>query len=218
VWEKEFAENFFTPAHDADFHRIGYGPWMLKFCVSVSWRTLKVNAEQLLGDSPQFTKRVTDALQCWSDFLLNKSGNITPYEQHVFVLGFPERMEGKFPDGFLYYLLRSIDATPAFSRTKLSIYSKVLRIMILAPLSPLHPSGLRNTRVFAGGGAMISPQQLGGEFGTFLLARAKEVLQISSPSEAQRRKIQDEMLRNPERVLKSESFQVKAAEHELIET
>ena len=39
-YETAFATKVFHPWH-AGLYRIGYGDWLLKFCVSISWRVLK---------------------------------------------------------------------------------------------------------------------------------------------------------------------------------
>ena len=39
-WETDFANLVFHPLNEGGAHSFNYGPWMLKFAVSVSWRVL----------------------------------------------------------------------------------------------------------------------------------------------------------------------------------
>ncbi len=40
LWERKFATQIFHPYNADEGLRAAYGDWMLKFCVSVSWRVL----------------------------------------------------------------------------------------------------------------------------------------------------------------------------------
>jgi hypothetical protein len=45
TWERHFAEQIFKPVHAAEHTPLSLtyrGEWMLKFCVSVSWRVFTV--------------------------------------------------------------------------------------------------------------------------------------------------------------------------------
>ena len=44
TWEKAFAEKCFVPLNSGNVRDVRYGPWMLKFATSVSWRVLRLFA------------------------------------------------------------------------------------------------------------------------------------------------------------------------------
>ena len=53
-WEKTFAERCFVPINGASEPSITYGPWMLKFATSVSWRVLRsFEAAGCLSEIPE---------------------------------------------------------------------------------------------------------------------------------------------------------------------
>lgn len=126
-------------------------------------------------------------------------------------------MNGDFHPKLLHYLLRGVDASPAFSERQLSVYSKLLRVLLFSPLIPSRPAGWINTRVYAGVGRLISPQTIRMRgFGDFLNYRVQECY-AGSISERQREKIRDAVMKDPERALQSESFAVHQLSERLID-
>lgn len=85
--ESSFAANMFHPYLTGKAWRFDYGPWLLKFAVSLSWRT--TIATLAAPDVEPIPKRqlgqVDKARLVWEDFLLDKSADVAPYEQHVFL-------------------------------------------------------------------------------------------------------------------------------------
>ncbi len=71
-----------------------YGPWLLKFATSISWRTLKY---QLMRDNSELSDTlleivqhpsVPEALDCWAQFLLHDRlvSNSKRHRQHLFLV------------------------------------------------------------------------------------------------------------------------------------
>jgi hypothetical protein len=46
AWETPFATHMFLPYHEQDVQRIEFDSWLLKFCVSISWRAVTYLREQ----------------------------------------------------------------------------------------------------------------------------------------------------------------------------
>lgn len=207
-WEREFKNSIFDKIQSSDFGEIEYGPWMLKFVVSISWRVLVVEQTALTAEFPQFENKVNRILETWKAFLLGKISKPVDSQHHVFVLGTPSAMNGKFHPKMLHYLLRGADATSVVSSRHVSVYSKLLRVLIFSPLIPAKPGGWINTRVFAGAGRLVSPQTIRMVgFGEFLNSRVAEGF-TKQMSEPQREKIRQTVMKDPRRALTSESFAV----------
>lgn len=216
-WETVFSTEAFPKLQDDDFTELAYGAWFLKFAVSLTWRTLVSEKSPLLHDFPQFRQKVETTLENWRLFLLGerkKPGT----EHHLFVIaGIPEKLPPDLHPKFLHYLLRSIDATEAVSARTLAVYVKMLRLFFYAPITPAFPSGWKNTRIHPGNARLISPQVVAMRgFFDLLKSRAEEAL-ARPVSAAQADKIRQAMLKDPQRVLNSESMKVQLASEYLIE-
>jgi len=209
AWEREFKNQVFDAVKSSDFGQIEYGPWMLRFVVSDSWRVLVAAQERLSDQHPRFDGVVNRVSETWRAFLLGRMSKPGDTQHHVFILGTPFEMNGSFPPRFLHYLLRSVDATPAFSQRQLWIYSKLLRVLLFSPLTPSRPAGWIHTRIFPGAGRLTSPQTIKMRgFGDFLTNRVEEC-NIDLMSQRQRDKIRDCVIKNPEKALQSETFVVE---------
>ncbi|MGA9645451.1 MAG: hypothetical protein WBQ76_05975, partial [Candidatus Korobacteraceae bacterium] len=214
-WEREFSWRAFPLIQDDNFEELAYGSWLLKFAVSLSWRTLVTDRDAMIKDLPQFTRPVTETLERWRRFLLGLQKS-TGSEHHLFVVaGIPKSLPPGLHPKFLHYLMRSIDATEAVSDRTVAVYVKLLRAIFYSPIVPAHPGGWRNTRIHAEEGRLGQHQVVSmGGFLEFLQSRVEEV--YAKPiTESQAKKIAEAMLKNPERVLASESMKVHFASRRL---
>jgi len=215
AWEREFKNQVFDAVKSSDFSQIEYGPWMMRFVVSVSWRVLVAAQDRLCHEHPRFDGVVNRVSGTWRAFLLGRMSKPGDTQHHVFVLGTPSEMNGRFHPRLLHYLLRGVDATPACSQRQLWIYSKLLRVLLFSPLTPSRPAGWINTRIFAGAGRLTSPQTIRMRgFGDFLNDRVEEC-HIDSMSQSQLDKIRDAVMKNPEKALRSETFAVELLSQQL---
>jgi hypothetical protein len=216
VFERAFAENAFNPVQEDSFARLEYGPWLLPFLVSISWRVLVVEKGFLQKDAPHFTPVIERTIENWRQFLLGKR-NQPGSEHHLFVFGgVPTEMKGEFHQKTLHYLLRGIDATTGFGNRTLFVYTKALRSLIFSPIVPRSPHGWTNTRVHAGCGCVISPQKMAMRgFWDFVNSRI-EMCYEKPLSDKQQSKITASMLQSPEKALESESYKVHVATRRLL--
>ena len=81
-YESEFAARIYHPFVEDREVPISYGPWLLKFCVSTSWRTLKWSqrTDPLIAGC-RHLDRVEDT---WRRFLLYEDTTLLEYPQHLF--------------------------------------------------------------------------------------------------------------------------------------
>lgn len=111
-FETPFATNVFYPIEKDVVLRAPYGPWMLKFCVSVSWRVLtyflRDNADE--AAPPETRADMSAALGRWSGFLTGKYPHPDRFEQHLMRLSpITEHIEPNMPDSMNRYLMRVSD-------------------------------------------------------------------------------------------------------------
>lgn len=216
VWEKNFAQGAFKRVQDDSFRELEYGPWLLSFLVSLSWRVLAVERGTFVRDYPEFSAPIEAAFESWRQFLLGKRKH-PGSEHHLFVIpGIPERVPAGSHEKTLHYLLRAIDAGIGSGKRTLFVYTKALRSLVFSPIVPGSPAGWTNTRVHAGTGRLVSPQKIAMPgFGDFLMSRVGEAFE-QPLSEKQRARIAETMLQQPGKALQSESYKVHQATKRLI--
>ena len=83
--ETEFATKLFYPNTGGESAQFIYGEWLLRFCVSVSWRVLQIQKEEtsLKGYEPDAIARIAEADATWKAFLLGQRPHPGPFEQHL---------------------------------------------------------------------------------------------------------------------------------------
>lgn len=214
-WENEFSAVALPALQDDGFQVLRYGPWMLPFVVSVSWRVLVSDRYDLLRDYPQFQAQVDEALEGWRQFLLGQRRD-PGTEHHVFVFaGVPEKVPSDAHRKLLHYMLRAIDASEGVSSRRLFVYVKALRTLMFSPIVPRYPSGWERTRIHLGNASLTGPQKIAMKgFGDFLNSRVEECFSTQLSAEQQER-IREAILKNPEKALSSESYKVHKATQQL---
>ena len=151
--ENKFRQLAFDVVQDDDFRELRYGPWLLSFAVSLSFRVLVCMRDDWERDFPQCKDKVDRIIEDWRLFLLGerkKPGG----EHHLFICaGFPRSLPKDSHPKTLYYLFRSIDCTPVVNSTRLvGVYCKLLRSFFFSPFYPSDARGWKNTRIHAGEG------------------------------------------------------------------
>jgi hypothetical protein len=215
-WEREYKEKAFELLQGDDFTGLQYGPWLLSFLVSLSWRVLVIEQADIVKTRPEFSDVIERTLENWRLFLLGERGQPRS-EHHLFIFaGIPESMPEGSHERSLDYIYRSVDVATALGKRGLFVYTKALRSLVFSPIVPASPGGWHNTRIHAASGTLVSPQLIAMKgFGAFLNSRVKLAFD-QHLSERQVSKIAEVMLRNPDRALKSESYKVRLAGRRLI--
>jgi hypothetical protein len=111
-WEREFSRTVFHQVTEDGVCRVQYGDWLLKFCVSISWRVLlsayEKNAFIELSKVDQV--EATAALERLASFLRGEVPHPERFEQHLFVTENLAAVRGhRLPAGMNRYAMRSIE-------------------------------------------------------------------------------------------------------------
>ena len=210
-WETPFSAQVFYPLIANGAQRIRYGDWMLKYCVSVSWRVLSMFVE----DSPlsHFNDRqrgaVALALKKWAGFLLGTELNPGVYEQHLLPLDSVESFTGgNMPSNINRYLLRAADIDVVAGGGGAFVYSKFAKFILVGFIDVPNPKEWVGTKIHVrdghvGQGNFTLPK----EFGDFIFDKCRRYAEIKEEiSENQRAKIAASMRKDLERVAGSETF------------
>ena len=111
AFETPFATEVFHPLASGKADRVSYGPWMLPFCASVSWRVLEHFMQSSGDEMPdEFKPAAHGALAAWADVMMGRATHPGGYEQHFMKLRpITEHIEPNMPNNMNRYLLRAVD-------------------------------------------------------------------------------------------------------------
>ncbi len=219
VWEKNFAERVFKPHLSGQGTRFNYGPWMSRFCASMTWRSLSYmtwgnDSEPVVAAHKEEWAAAEVALRA---YLLGHSDNLGRYEQHVIPVESIRNIEGKVSPRLNRYLMRVIHSDLIASNSSRMIYSKIPGFLILGLVTVPYSSKLRSSRVALGDG-YISPRVYHADSKLFeyINSKADELgdshSRMSDKQKAVIKKFFDE---NPDRVIKSGTFEAFMDDHAL---
>lgn len=216
-FEREFASNIFYPHINKNTAIFEYGEWLQKFVMSVSWRLIVSELSEVDEMEPYHRDAIYDAEEIWRDILNgNLSLSADPFTHHIFFLDdvVPDETAEDLPNKWEFYINRGIDGTPVFGN-QTAIYFKSPQIICISCIQPLEDSELKDTKIEQTGD-IAPPQEMGPDWGTFLVNRAEKVTS-RDVSESEQEKIKERMLDNLERVAESESLKayIKRKEREL---
>jgi hypothetical protein len=209
AWETQFAKNVFHPINEQGGVKVPYGEWLLKFCASVSWRTLLMMKEKdYLTDFSDTQREAVDAaLSKWAAFLLGKAPSPDRFEQHMIVFD-AINAEGTtlhgVPPNFNRYILRTVVLDVVRSNIIAFVLSKMGKFFVLGFIDVPHPRQWVGTKINANSGTINgSGYTLPRQFADYLIEEARRYAKIS---ETQRDRIDEAMWRDINRVTRSESF------------
>ena len=135
-WENPFCEKIFKPYQDnkLECQKVQYANWMLKFCVSISWRVLSYieishSTQHLSEYQAKFTQQ---ALLKWKNFLFDKEHHPGIFEQHLILLDTvipSDKQQSRFLNRYILtscdYDLVAIEEKTAF------VYVKFFKFIII---------------------------------------------------------------------------------------
>lgn len=208
-WEKQFAEDIFIPYQEKRQQVFRYQEWLLRFVVSLAWRTITVTADSRFHtDEPNLALESDVALTFWKDYLLGESNDPGPYAHHMLFLDYiSPSTTATIPEFTHWYMLRSIDATVAYASKEVYAYTKLPGIVFWSGIYPDQPKGWQNTRIRRSGNIQTQQTIEDNGFVEFLMGRT-QILAKTQLSERQQEKINQTIAKNPARFIHSESAQI----------
>ena len=210
-WETPFANKIFLPYHNREATEFEYGPWMSKFCVSVSWRVLmflkeKGHLSELMQD---FATDVDDALATWAAFLGGSRPDLGRFEQHILPMdAIAESSDESLPDHINRYFLRVVEIDRICTQQSAFVYLKLARFILIGFIREPEAPFWQGTKVNIESGT-IGPRELSVPdwLWNFFKERAHRVAKIESGiSDRQKAKAEATAQSNPERTLNSETL------------
>jgi len=219
-WETPVANNVYLPWANRLNPRPQYGPWMLKFAVSVSWRAMKwYVAHPKFSVSSEGRKTIDSAMMTWMDVLLGKRTHPEQYEQHVILFDYIEEHHGSFdfPPNINRFLTRGLhinmavrDGMPYF------IYIKMGKMTLLGFINVKVRKQWKGTKIHVKEGELGGNINVPQSFFGYLKERAeKETLEYRQMSDAQQAQIIKTLEKDPDKAANSELFQMMMRDYEM---
>ena len=218
-WEAKFAGQCFVPINDGRVSNVTYGPWMLKFVTSVSWRVLRMFAANgsLSGFPKHVESQINDALHEWAQFLLGHQPDPGPHEQHMFVVDVVEGTSiTNAPPNISRYLARAIDLDVARNQDSAMSYAKMGKFVLFGFVAMKYPRRWKGTRLNVQQGRFGERDiELPSGVRDFIFERARLAAEkYSQVSERQQTKIRQSYERDLDRAARSETF--RAMHHDVL--
>ena len=190
--ETQFANRVFNPIVEGDGNIYPCGPWLLKFCVSISWRVLMFHRE--MDSFDDYSEANLDSLGraefVWKEFLRGNRSNRDPFSQHLFISRKGMQAEEGMAANINHYIFRTTDMDVVLSPVKPLVYAKIPAIFILGIVDEGQASDWHGTKVTANGTAIPPKQHMSEDFCRFANFRARRTFErAASVSERQRAKI-----------------------------
>ncbi|MBB1602912.1 hypothetical protein [Variovorax sp. UMC13] len=216
--ERAFATHVFHPYVDRSGGRFSYGPWMLHFCVSVSWRLIKLALEEATFDgwTEDEMSSVKRAEVTWREFLLGQRAHPGEFRQHLLPTDeFSSQIPGMVPN-FNRYMMRAIQMDLARGSKSTFTFAKLGRFMLIGSIREVS-SDWSGTKVNANEG-VVAPRKYmvpGSMFGYWNHKAQAMADALGSVSPRQKQKIEDAFRANIERFSESDAFRAMQADVEM---
>lgn len=154
-WEDSFSKSVFFPLHEKRLRVLPYGPWALKFAVSVSWRVFQYFEAAGKFDNLTEGQQQEALLACrrWEEFMKGSKPHPGTYEQHMIALDALEHVSGGDWSPFLNrYILRTVDLDVVAWDDCAMVYAKMGRILLFGFLTGQERRHWVETRLHVRGG------------------------------------------------------------------
>lgn len=193
--ESTFAAEIFHPFVEDNCREADYAEWMLKFAVSVSWRLLAYGQEKC--GLPHFRGRhataVTETLETWKDFLLDRRDDIGVHEIHLLPFsGIIDHSLSGVPSNINRYLRRVVEIDVGVSDTEGFTYCKLGQMIFIGLIAYPDLAHWKGTKICGSG--RFPPRDIvaPGQYQEFIFTRSRRLEEIESQlSERQLAKIKE---------------------------
>lgn len=207
-WEQRFAERFFHPFVNDRAFAHDYGEWLLKFCVSISWRVLMLHRE--IDDFADYDARKLESLtradSAWKRFLRDEEMVAEPFSQHLFLCAGVSRAEEGIAPNINHYIMRNTDKDVVLIPGKHLVYAKIPRFFFLGVLWEDQSSDWVGTKIYPEAGTIPDRQYLPQELYGYANDRALRIRKLAGAmSNRQQAKIRADLKKNPQRFGESDT-------------
>lgn len=217
--ETAFASQLFYPYLSASGKHFRYTRWLLHFCTSVSWRVLRLYADEhhLKDWEPEAIAHVSQAEVTWREFLLGQRPHPGSFQQHLLPLDQIASASGNLAPNINRYLMRAIHMDICRGTKTIFTYSKLGRFIVLGFIHEPNLHHWRGTKVHATEG-VIEPRKyvVPRALGEYLNEKARQIAEaLNSVSDRQQTKIDEAFRANVDRFIGSDAFAAMQADIEL---
>ncbi len=149
-WETEFSKKVFHSYIKDTSIEIKYDEWLIKFCASLTWRTLTYcrNFSKDENKSDNYYTELNNAENHLSDFLLGYENNLHQYEQHLYPLDSLESTSHKkLPSNINRYLQRSPIMDILDRSDNILIYTKLPYFILIGIIKIDNPIKLKKSKI-----------------------------------------------------------------------
>ena len=207
-WEKRFADQLFHPFVNGRTFAHDYGDWLLKFCVSISWRLLMLQRE--MDEFEDYDTRNLESLTradiAWKKFLRGEKLDAEPFSHHLFLCAGVARAEEGIAPNINHYIMRSTDKDVVLIPGKHLVYGKIPRFFFFGVLWEDQSSDWVGTKIDSEGGTIPGSQYLPQELYGCANDRALRMRKLAGAmSNRQQAKIRADLETNPERFWESDT-------------
>lgn len=214
-WEREFANQIFHP-WSAGATRSSYEDWMLKFCVSVSWRVLKYckgrNPDARYSDLQE--QMINDANNVWREFLLDNRPHPGKFTQQFVFFDLIESTSIRdLPENINRFMINAIAMDIVGSSNSLMTWAKLGQFQIFGVVQE-GSEKFEGTKVHVRHGVLTPGKVVlpGGLLSLFREKASHAREAMASISEPQANKIDAAVLGNLDRVAASKQFAAMEAD------
>lgn len=214
-YETAFATKIFHPWLSGN-NRIAYDDWLLKFCVSVSWRVLRFARGR--NKDAQYTPEqhvlMDQAEMRWRAFLTDAVPHPGPFEQHLLIFDEVHSTTVRdLPTNTNRFLMGGVTLDIVGSQRSLMTFAKMGRFMLFGMIQKGQTTW-EGSKIHVRQG-LLRPQPITVPAGLLDLIREKAALSTAAMekiSPTQRAKIDQNVLNNLDAFAASEQFASIAAD------
>ena len=217
-FETAFATKLFHPWHSGTV-AVPYSDWLLKFCVSVSWRVLRFARGRNTAHTytPDQERLLDQAEARWRAFLVGDAPHPAEFEQHLLVFDNIESTTvTDLPPNMNRFMTGAITLDVVGSDRSLMTFAKLGRFIIFGIIQK-GPNRWEGTKVHVKDG-LFKPRKVVVPAGLLDLFKEKATLAataMSKMSSKQQDKVEAHVLANLDRFLESDQLRSMLADAQM---
>lgn len=205
--EKWFAENIFKDYQENKKKSFQYDENLYYFLISLLWRGLHTELE--LSDTSQLSyySLLLKVEEEWRNFLIDQKTPTTFNDVNLFLTD-NIKSHNINATGLDYYFTRTFDIATLADPTGSCIfmYCKFMKFIVWATIKDIHPNINKDLIISPQKGSIHFPQNVAdGYILEGLIQRVKEIESLPQPSARQLAKIEQDVLKNPDVIYKSDA-------------